>query len=314
LNQAGPFEVVRKTIQSLAAQTRAPELEVVIVTTPEFRDSVDPSALQCFGAWQIVELPFFATGATGFAAGARAATAEWFVLCEDHCYPPPHWAASLLKTAADPSVVAIGPSMANPNAASLASCANFLMCFVEWYRMERSGPIPHGPGHNSCYRRETLLEFFPELERWFNPERVLFLEFERRGYRVVGLADVVIQHVNISKLSSFLGQSFHGGRVFGDSRSRDWPFPKRLFYAALFFLVPPLRFARIFAALGPARRASSRFWPAALHMIAGLCAHAFGEAAGYSSGAGSSPGIYANYELRRRDYVLPEERKLLELS
>jgi hypothetical protein len=266
-----------------------------------------------FGASQILEIPAFDSGAVGFAAGARAASAAWIVLCEDHCFPPPHWAASLLA-AAEKDVVAIAPGMDNPNKATLTSCANFLLCFVDWYRPARAGRIAHGPGHNTCYRAEALREFLPDLERWFNPERVLFLEFERRGWVVHQLADVFISHVNISRPDSYLGQSFHGGRVFGDSRARDWSMLKRLAYASAFLLVPPLRFMRIYRHLGPERRRSSRFWPATVPMLAGLLAHAAGEAVGYLFGCGGSMNMYSNYELRRRDHVRPEEIHFLDAS
>jgi hypothetical protein len=312
---SGPYPAGAKTVAHLSRQTVASDLELVLVGPAEFEASLPEVEFSGFAAWQYVELPSLPYAATGFAAGTKAARAPLTVLCEDHCYPEPAWAEALLAASAGSEASAIGPAMDNANPRSLTSWANFLLCFPEWFRPGRSGEISHSAGHNTCYRVEDLKPYWEDLERWFNPERVLHLELQERGKKIQVCAEARVSHVNISLRGAYLAQSFLGGRVFGASRSQRWPAAKNLLYALASPLVPPLRLWRLHCLLGTVeKRRAARFWPALPQILMGLLAHATGEALGYLFGEGGSALAYARYELYRRNYVLEEEKPLLRAS
>jgi hypothetical protein len=122
-----------------------------------------------------------------------------------------------------------------------------------------------------------------------------------------------MNHVNISRLRPFLAHSFHGGRIFGALRAREWSPLKRLVYTLAAPLVPLVRQRRIYRALSQTRHNQRGLFFRALPMTSiGLCAHALGEVVGYHFGTGDSQTIYLNFELDRRRFVLPEEQELFE--
>jgi hypothetical protein len=119
--------------------------------------------------------------------------------------------------------------------------------------------------------------------------------------------------VNISKPVSYLAHSFTGGRLFGGSRSAGWSWVKSFGYACAFPLVPVIRLRRILAHLNtPTLRKEARFRAALPWIVAGLTAHAVGEAIGYLAGPGEAMRAYMSFETERRAHLRPAERALLD--
>ncbi len=314
LNMPADYASVRKTIRHLAAQSARLELELVLVTLPGMRGQIDERELEAFGAWQVVEIAAFLSGAHGWAAGIASARSPLVVLAEDHSFPEPHWAQTLMDGHEGP-YAAVAPSVRNGNPETLTSWANFLLCFLEWYSPDASCHLRSGPGHNTSYKVQALRPYAENLAYWLNPERMLHLELEKTGQTILLAAAAATDHVNISRFWPYLLHSFHGGRLFGATRSKHWPAVKKLLYTAAFGLVPPLRLLRIARALNtPAKRRNARFWAALPHLAAGLLAHAMGEAVGYLCGSGDAMRAYMDFEMRRVDFVLPQERALLRVS
>lgn len=311
LNMARGVDSIRKTLHHLSVQPARESLEVIVVTTAEKAPQIDPALLAAFPQSQVIQVPDGSSLAAGWGTAIRMAQAPYVVLCEDHSYPVPEWAAALIEaTERKPDVIA--PVMHNGNPQSLVSCANAQLCFVEWLAPEREGPISAGPGHNSCYRRDLLLAKYPALEQWLAAERLLHLDISAKGGVIWQDVRAATNHVNISKAVSFFGHSYHGGRVFGAWRARGWSRPRALLQAVAFPLVPLVRLRRLWTVLGSAqRRAAARFWPALPWTIAGLIFHAFGEAVGYTIGAGNAMRTYVTYEAHRIEHVHPREAALL---
>jgi hypothetical protein len=305
------FASIARTVRHLAAQTASGDVELVVVTTPERAAEVDVDKLEQMGGWQIVTIPRFETAAQGWAAGFRRARSPLAVLCEDHSFPEPGWAEALISEHTG-EWAAVAPIMNNGNPATNISWANFLLCFLNWYRPEQSGQVPGGPGHNTCYRLSAIAPYLDSLEVWFNPEAVLHLDMQSRGLKIFQSGLAATHHVNISLAGSFLAHSFCGGRLFGGSRAAHWPRAKAWAYACAFPLVPLIRLRRIGAHLRtPERRRDAHFYRALPWIMAGLICHAAGEAAGYVMGAGDVMAKYMSFETRRRDHLIPREISLL---
>src|SRR5262249_28062408 len=159
-----------------------------------------------------------------------------------HSFPEPQWAESLLR-AHQQECVAVAPAIENGNPNTTVSWANFLLCFIDWFNPAARGPVESGPGHNTSYKRDALLQF-GDLPRLLVSERLLHFEMIAAGGRILIEPEARTHHVNISRVSSDLGHSFLGGRVFGGSRASNWSKAKALVYAAAFPLVPIVRIRR----------------------------------------------------------------------
>ena len=305
------FDALRKTITKLQAQTVRDQLEIIISTTHDKLAQIDQSMLQAFGAYQVVTLEHMETGSHAWAEGIKKARAPIVVLAEDHCFPPPHWAATLID-AHKSDYAAVCPAIGNGNPDSAISWANFSLTFLEWFAPEQSHEVDYAPGHNTSYKRDILMQYSDNLAYWFNPERVLHYDLRAKGYRLLLDARVTVSHVNISVLGGYVGHSFYGGRIFGDSRSKHWGIINKLGHTLGAPLVPVLRAMRIIQTLNtPQKRAQAQLMRAFRYILLGLCCHAVGEVVGYWVGMGDANDHYSNYELRRRDFVQPHERAQL---
>lgn len=310
LNMVGDFDTIRKTVRRLCAQTIRSQLEIVIVTTPGKAPLVEDALLERLGAWQVVTIPEMPTAASGWVAGILEARAPVIVLCEDHSFPDPGWGEAILDSHRQ-DCVAVAPAVRNGNPRSLISWANFLLCFLEWFSPDRSGPATAGPGHNTSYKRSVLLEY-EHLEKWLSPERVLHFDFGAKGQTILLNTRAVTHHVNISLPGSYLAQSFLGGRLFGASRAVNWSRMKAAAYALAFPLAPAVRLSRMLKVLNSRDiLQESRFFAALPWILAGLFCHALGEAVGYASGPGDSAQRYMSYETRRSEHVNEHDRWIL---
>lgn len=311
LNMLDDFRSIRRTIYALSQQTIREQMEVIIVAPRSAAGNVDRAALEGFGAYQVVEVDEMQTGAAGWAAGIRVAQAPLVVMCEDHSFPPPNWAAALIHAHGEGDYFAVSPAVRNGNPDTRTSWANFLLSFLEWYDPEAPKLIDVTAGHNTCYRKDMLLaDYGNGLEKWLNPERVMHVDAFTRGRKLLLDSRTYVRHVNISQTSSYMGMSYAGGRVFGAARSLNWGMARRVFYAVLFPVVPVIRLKRLMAALNTSdKRRNARFFPTLPLIVPGLFCHALGEAVGYVFGEGGIAPKYGMYELRRKDYVTARERE-----
>jgi len=311
LNHAGAFESIRKTIRHVGEQTALSEMELILVSTEVNARTIDRATLVSIPRWRSVivsELPY---GAAGWAAGIREAVGAAVVLVEDHSYPSPNWAATLIEGHKMGYAVVV-PEMKNGNPTTLVSWANFHLTFIEWFRPKGCGEVPRGPGHNSSYDKSALLEMGGDLTRWLLSEAVLHEKMVSKGLRIFLDARCFTRHVNLSKPQALLSHSFHGGRLFGSSRAMNWGLLKRVVYALSFPLVPVVRLKRLFGFLHePDRRKEAKLFRALPWTAAALMCHAFGEAVGYLRGSGNSISVYQAFETRRLDFVVESDRNLI---
>jgi len=308
LNLFDSFDTIRKTIHMLALQTVRDQLEVIIVTHPHQVHDVDESQLQAFAAYQVIGLERFTTGAQGWAAGVFKARAPIVVFCEDHSFPEANWAETLID-AHRGDYAAVAPAIENGNPDTVISWANFALTFLEWFAPDTSREVEYAPGHNTSYKRDVLARYGDELAARLNPERVLHYDLRARGEKIFLDARTSTRHYNISLLAGYIAHSWHGGRLFGASRSQAWSTAHKLMYTIASPLIPFIRILRILRLLDtPVKRRTAKFWRALPCIVAGLYCHAAGEVVGYWRGAGDAMSRYMAFELQRRDFVRPSER------
>lgn len=304
----GPAAVAT-TVRHLNEQTAAAEIELVLVMLPGHDEAARGLETGRLAATRTTTVDSVRSNAAGYAAGIRAATGEVVVLCEDHSYPDPGWAAALLAAYA-PDVAAVGPVVTCANPTGAVAWADFLLGYGPWLDPTPSADVEYLPGHNSSYRRELVLEYEPELEAWFEAESVLHWDLRRRGYRLRLESGARTHHFNFSRPSSWLTATYLQSRTFGGRRVAD---AGRLTRLAWLLAVPLIPLVRLRRTLRDVRRLAdgpsvARLLPA---LLLALLVSATGEAVGYARGTGTAPQRVYAYEFLRTRHVNARDREAM---
>jgi hypothetical protein len=302
------FESIARTVKHLAAQTVRERIELLIVCPREDELKLDAEAVQGFCCHRVVEIGPFMSVATPNAAGVRAASAPVVVFCEDHAFPDPNWAESLLIAHRGPYAV-VGPAVHNANPATLTSRADCLIGYGPWLEPVKPCEPEHLPGHNSAYKRDILLQYGDRLEEKLEAESVLHWELRARGHRLYLDPMARLAHTNFAHFGTWTSVQFHAGRSFGGARSAEWPLWKRAIYTCGSPLIPPVRLARLLRGAGRLRH-PDRITPALLVvLIWGLAMDGLGQMVGYATGAGGSRR--RAHEFCRVRHITDEDRQHL---
>jgi hypothetical protein len=302
------FETVRKTVRHLRAQNVSGKMEVVLVAPSAGGLGLDEEALDGFLRHRVVEVGPVTSTARARAAGVRAARAEVVALVEDHAFPAPGWAESLLGRHRE-SWAAVGPVMSNANPRSVTSWVNLLVEYAPWLEPSEGGEREHLPGHNGSYKREVLTAYGERLEAMLEAESVLHWDLRSRGHKLYLEPKARVFHRNFSVAAPSLSLRFNGGRLFAASRAREWPAWRRALFAAASPLIPLVRCARIAREMyvrSRTRRMMPRLLPA---LLVGLAFDGAGEAAGYAFGPGGAMAKLSDMEFHRDRFVAEADRR-----
>ncbi len=281
------FESIRTTVEHLAAQSIASELELVLCAPSEEELALDAPAVSGLHSVQVVETGKVAVAGPTRARAARAARAPIVAYGEDHCYPDPGWAAALLRAHEEPHA-AVGPAMRNANPDSIVSWADLLQEYGPWIAPGRRGVVNLLQGHNSSYKRDILLAYGPRLDTLMEAETVLFWDLRSQGHTLFFETEATAAHVNFSRWSVWLPMQWHLGRVFAHTRALDWPLLKRVAFALACPLLPALRLTRIIASARRSRLPGKLVARVVPPLILALTLEAVAQAAGTLFGPGSS--------------------------
>jgi hypothetical protein len=256
---------------------------------------VDEKELSVFHGYQFIELGTPFTNTRARAVGVRSAFAPLVYFLEDHSFPFPDWAEHIIASHRS-GWAGVGTEIVNANPASFISWANLVMAFGCWMERQTEGTRDRIPAHNSSYRKDVLLKYGDDLESQLASENLMQDDLRARGYCFYLQPKARIAHLNISRFRSFLLEQYSGGRLFGASRCKAWPLPKRALFATAFPLIP---LKRLIESLGLIRHAgmSKRLVPGILPALTvGLLVHSFGEAVGYVFGLGNADVISMRLE------------------
>src|SRR5262245_46090250 len=157
------YETIRPVVECLRRQTIKDRLELVIIapSSESLGNEAEPDGLVSI---RVVEASDDGRMAEARAAGVRAASAPIVVIGETHTYPHPGWAEALVGAHAGPWAIVV-PGFGNANPSGPLSWAIFLLDYGRWLAGLPEGETALAPTHNSSYKRETLLELGPGLER-----------------------------------------------------------------------------------------------------------------------------------------------------
>lgn len=299
---ADRYETIRTTVRRALDQTALDRLEAVLVVPSASAATIDGEELARFPSHQVIEAGTTDSLPLARAQGVRAATAPLVVLTESHSFPQPEWAQALID-AHEGDWAAVGPALANGNPEKSLSWAALLIAYGRWSPWARGGEIDDLPGHNSCYRRDLLAGYGERLPELMEMESRLHGELRERGLKLYFEPAARTDHVNVSRLQSFIAVRFHSGRLFGAARAEGWGPVKRLVYTLAAPLIPVVRMRRFVADLrspGAPPDLLPRIVPA---LLLGLALSSFGEAMGYAFGPGNSTQGREDIELHRELHV-----------
>jgi hypothetical protein len=301
------YETVRKTIRRLRAQSVKHLLEIVLVA-PSVKDlRLDETDLREFHQVRVVECGPMVSTARARAAGVRQASAPVVAFVEDHSFPAKGWGEALIQAHRHPWA-AVGPVMANANPRSLVSWVNLIIEYAEWMEPVPGGVAVHLPGHNGTYKRALLLEYGDQLEAMLEAESILQWDLMKKGHQLYLEPAAKTYHQNFSAAFSWIPLRLDGGRLFAASRSRTWPWFKRLGYALAAPIIPVVRFRRIVGELRKPGRAT-QLLPRVLPLLfAGLVVDGTGEMIGYACGPGHAMRRLSDMEFHRERYMTRHDR------
>ncbi len=307
----GSFDMVRRTVRHLAAQTVRDRIELVLAWASVAGIDIPANIAANFHSCTVEKVRPGSSAAAANAAGVRRASAPIVALAEDHCFPDPNWAEALIEAHAR-GYAAVGPEIANGNPATVVSWCDYLIGYGPWMSPAIAGEAPFLPGHNSSYKRAILLEYGDDLEDKLESETVLHYEMVRDGHRLYVEPRARASHLNFAQWRIWLPIQFHCGRVFAASRAADWGLGQKLFYAAASPLIPLVRLRRIAGELlrpNRPRHLLGRILPA---LTLGLLLDGAGQMLGYILGSGRSREYLAEYEHDRVRYIHPADRRALD--
>lgn len=309
---AGRFQNIRRTVAHLRRQSIASRIELLIVAAAQERIAdARPEELDGFCSVQYVYSDWADRNVDKASAFAvPRANAPFIALIEDHAYPTPEWAETILAAHHSGEWAAVAPLMVNANPASVLSWTNLLIAYGPWSEPSFPSERDALPGHNLCYRRSLLLKYGEGLVEKMGRSGGLLDDLQAQGERFY-LSHSRLAHANPSRLLPTIKLRFNAGRLYGWSRAttNGWTPLHRVLYVAGGPVIPFLRFSRLKAELfGRGKRSdlTPRIWPA---LFFGLALDALGQMAGYAFGPGRSISILEVFEMDRMKHLKRSERR-----
>jgi Glycosyl transferase family 2 len=297
------FLRLQRILESLAAQSLASQLEVIVVSPFE--------APGGGSEWPFARIRYVKCGRVDSlgparAAGAQACSTPYLVFGEDHCFPHAGWAEALLARLRQ-DWTGVGPVIQNHNPATWISQADWLLNYAG-FAYSAGGPTNYIPPHNSAYDTAALKALGPDLAELLQMDHHLQERLLSNGGRLFLEPLAQAAHTNLSRPLAHWASQFHGSRVYGATRAlhMGWPLHRRVVYAAAFPAIAALRLARACMLFSNWRAFAVLPLLAVAATLAGL-----GEASGYVFGLGSALLSRADEELDRPSGIVASEQHLL---
>lgn len=285
-------------LRSLLDQSAVERLEVLLVDlAPTGAPAVAGSG---HSSVRRIPLPPETTYAAARAHGVREAKAPIVAFLEEHCRARGGWAEAI-RNAFDGPWAGVGGEVHNGNPQAPMSPTIALMNYSTWLPpARRDEDAAHLPGHNSAFRRATLLALGDELEPLLVSDINLHRRLREQGERLLLDPAVQFEHVNETGILSLVRGYVLWHRLYGASRARAfrWGVGKRWLYVVLAPAIPLYFLARVHRQL---RRERPELLPAFVRgiplMAFAQLASAFGQAVGLVAGPGDAARRFTKFEL-----------------
>ncbi|MGD8633146.1 MAG: glycosyltransferase [Anaerolineales bacterium] len=289
---------LRRTMQSLLSQKLLSVMEILIIDcsapgTPPLEGSDHPNV-------RTIHMPRERTTmAAARAAGVRQARSPLVAFLDEHSFAMSGWAEALIRAHEGPWA-GVGGEIYNLSSAVGVADPIYLMGHGRWAPPAERKKVDLLPSHDTCYKREILLEYDDDLELLLMAEPVLMWKLRQDGYELLLDPDVKSMHgytANVLTLIAF----YAWNRCFGYARAQvfNWSASRRWFHALLAPLIPWARAFQIGKML--ARNAPQRLWVFTIGLPFILLAQysaSIGEAMGYLFGKGNAEILFTQTHLR----------------
>jgi len=309
----GGLPSVERTLRHLRLQSARRVLEVIVVApSGDGLTSGGPDD-ESFAAMRVVAAgPITARGAAA-ALGIGAATSPLVGLIEDHSFPEPEWAASLIRAHAGPWT-GVGPAVENANPDSVMSWVNFILAYGAFSGDVQPGQRDLLPWHNSAYKANALAPLGGRLGELLEWEGMLQEALRTRGHTLYLEPAARTHHLNVSGFVSTAALNLHRGRILGALRAEreGWSRWRRLLQACAFPLFPLIQLRHLLPgvramAIPPALRLR-----VLLGLLMALVTMAIGEGLGFAFGLGDAIARMEDFELNRVKHLSRRERREME--
>jgi hypothetical protein len=294
---------LRRILDSLAVQSLADRFEVIVVSPFE---APDPGSSP-FASLRYVKCSRIDSLGPARALGVQSCSAPFLVFGEDHCFPQPGWAATLLDRLRE-GWTGVGPAIPNHNPSTWISRADWLLNYGCFSRLAARGPVTTIPPHNSAYVTAVLQALGTDLPGLLEMDHHLQARLRAEGGRLCFEPAAQAAHTNLSRPFAHWSSQFHGARIYGATRAtfQRWTALRRCIYVAAFPMIAALRLIRACSLLN-----TWRSLPVVPLLVMASMVAATGEATGYLLGLGSSFRYRVSEELDRPSGVTGSDRRLL---
>lgn len=275
---------VERVLQSLASQTIAGRIEIVLVMTTRPDQQNLANLTKGVHSVRTVLVESIVPLAKARAKGVLAARAPFLFIAETHAYPDPELAERLIAALSGEWSVAV-PGFRNSNPNSGLSWAGFLSDYGAWSDTLVAGEIDRSPSHDAAFRRSVLLDFGDRLDKALTFGDELHVTLHKRGQRCYFESSAGIQHVNIARFRSFARERYLSGVLIGGYRRERWSWVRRIAYAGGSPLIPIVILSRIYKGVREVGRREKLPAGTTAAIFLGAFFKAAGEARGYLFGA-----------------------------
>jgi glycosyltransferase involved in cell wall biosynthesis len=220
------------------------------------------------------------------AVGVQQARGRMIAILEDHCIVCTGW-IEVIAGAYERGVRALGGAVENGSPRRIVDWAVFFCEYARFMLPVPIGEVDAITGNNSAYAREVFESLGPQLEK---EEWEWFWHAAMRAHGVTFHCDpaLLVSHKKEFGFGYFLAQRYHHSRSFTAMRMEAASPLRRLAYAAMTPLLPPLLMVRIARTVWPKHRKRREFVLAIPFIAIFLLSGAWGEAMGALVGPGNS--------------------------
>jgi Glycosyl transferase family 2 len=296
------YETIRKTVGYLKCQTVSDKLELVIVAPSVDLFYSEMENLHNFAGVQMIPIGEMGSAGAARAIGVRRARAPIVVFAEDHSFPEPGWAEALISAYTLGPWVAVGPVIKNANP-GIVSWTNLFLGYGPWVDPAEAGTQLHLPGHNSSYMKSVLLEYGECLANLLETESVLHWDLSAKGHLLYLEPQAKTRHLNITRMSSFVSEHYHYGRLFAAHLSKNWSITRRIVAAVIAPVSAAKRLPSILREFLKPGRPRGLVWRACPLVVTALLIRGAAEFIGYLFDAGDSPERLRDLEFHREAHI-----------
>lgn len=298
IGDEGTRRGLERTMHSLRCQCIIDRMEVLVM------DCSAPGSAPLAGgdhpSVRTIRLPReHTTLAQARAQGVRQARAPIVGFLDEHSFAMAGWAEALVEAHRGPWA-GVGGEIYNSASGRGLADPIYLMGHGAWMPPVPSGEAELLPSHDTCYKREIILQYGDELPDLLMAEPVLMRRLRLDGHQLYVDPNVKSMHgytVNPLTLVAFYAWS----RCFAASRAKvfRWSPVRRLIFALMSPLIPVVRALRLFRYLVRARRSSLPTFIVGLPVILlAQAGAAVGEGLGMLFGLGEAERLFTQSHLR----------------